>query len=72
MVTLHFKLSTLGSVQLDIAAPTTFTEVLEQCALISGIEIGAVIAVKDGQVVGLRDTVSSGDSIDIYPALSGG
>ena len=72
MVTLHFKLSSLGSVQLDIAAPVTFKEVLEECALMRGSEIGAVIAVKNGRVVGLQDRVDSGDSIDVYPALSGG
>lgn len=58
--------------QLDIAAPATFKKVLDQCALKNGHEIGAVIAVKNGQVLSLQDTVSSGDSIDVYPALSGG
>ncbi len=72
MVTVHFKLSDLGRVQLDIVAPTTFENLLEQCALKSGSKVGSVIAVKNGKVFGLQETVENGDFIDVYPAISGG
>ncbi len=74
MVTVHFKLSDLGCVQLDIAEPTTFEKVLEQCALnnASTSTVGSVIAVKNGKVFGLQETVENGDVIDVYPAISGG
>jgi sulfur carrier protein ThiS len=72
VVTVNFKLSELGRMQLDIAAATTFEEVLEQCALKSGSTVGSVIAVKNGKVFGLQEIVEDGDFIDVYPAISGG
>ena len=72
MVTVHFKLSDLGSVQLDIVAPTTFENLLKQNALKNGSTVGSVIAVKNGKVFGLQETVENGDVIDVYPAISGG
>ena len=72
MVTVNFKLSDLGRVQIDIVAAITFEEVLEQCALKCGSTVGSVIAVKNGKVFGLQETVEDGDFIDVYPAISGG
>lgn len=72
MVTINFKLSDLGSVQLDIVEPTTFENLLEQFAAKNGSTVGAVIAVKNGKVFGLQETVDNGDIIDVYPAISGG
>lgn len=72
MVTVNFKLSDLGRVQLNIVAPTTFEEVLKLCALKNGSSVGSVIAVKNGKVFSLQETVKSGDVIDVYPAISGG
>lgn len=72
MVTLNFKLSTLGSVESDINTPTTFERVLKQYELKSGCPVGSVIAVRNGKVLGLQDAVVDGDVIDVYPALSGG
>jgi len=75
VVTVHFKLSDIGRVQLDIVAPTTFENLLEQYALKNGSTVGfagSVIAVKNGKVFGLQETVEDGDVIDVYPAISGG
>ena len=72
MVTLHFKMSDRGIVQLNIVAPTTFENLLEQFAFKSGSTVGSVIAVKNGKVFGLQETVENGDVIDVYPAISGG
>jgi len=72
VVTVHFKLSDLASVQLDIVKSTTFENLLEQCALKNGSTVGSVIAVKNGKVFGLQETVENGDVIDVYPAISGG
>ena len=72
MVTLNFKLCTLGSVQSNIITPTTFEIVLGQYALKNSSEVGSVIAVRNGKVLGLQDVVLDGDVIDVYPAISGG
>lgn len=72
MVTVHFKLSELGRVQLDIITPTTFEEVLKLCVLKNGSSLGSVIAVKNGKVFNLQEIVENGDVIDVYPAISGG
>ena len=49
-----------------------FEMVLDQFALKSGCEVGSVIAVRNGKVLGLQDVVLDGDVIDVYPAISGG
>jgi sulfur carrier protein ThiS len=72
VVTVNFKLSSLGSVQVDIAHPTTFERILDQCALRTGSTVGSVIATRDGKVLGLQEIVEKADVIDVYPAISGG
>lgn len=72
MVIINFKLSDLGSVQLNVVEPTTFEKILEQFAVKNGSTVGSVIAVKNGKVFGLQETVENGDVIDVYPAISGG
>lgn len=72
MVTVNFKLSGLGSLQSDLIAPTKFAIILEQCALKTGQDFGSVIAVRNGKVLSLRDAVTEGDVIDVFPAISGG
>ena len=72
MVTVNFKLSSIGSVQVDIDASTTFELVLDQCALKTGATVGSVIAVRSGKVLGLQQIVEKDDVIDVYPAISGG
>ena len=72
MVTVNFKLSDTASLQPDVSKPTKFTMVLEQCSLISGKDLGSVIAVRNGKVLSLQDTVKNGDVVDVYPAISGG
>lgn len=72
MVKIHFKLSEVGTVSLDIAGTEKLEEVLERCAAKAGIEIGGVIAVRNGRVITGHASVDNGDEIDIFPAISGG
>lgn len=72
MVTVNFKLSEAGSVRLDIAGPEKLEQVLEQCAARAGIELGGVIAVRNGRVITVQNLVADGDEIDVFPAISGG
>jgi sulfur carrier protein ThiS len=45
---------------------------LLQCRSLTGIEIGGVIAIRQGQVITKNSIVEDGDEIDIFPAISGG
>lgn len=72
MVTVNFKLSDVGSVQLDIGGPEKLEQVLEQCAALAGIELGGVITVRSGRVITGRTLVEDSDEIDVFPAISGG
>ena len=72
MVKLSFKMSDVGTVELHLQQPLGFSQVLEQCSRMAGTKIGGVIAVRNGRVISLSDTIGIHDSIDIFPALSGG
>ncbi len=72
MVTLRFKLSELGTVELSIAQPTEFKKVLEICSDTTGTRLGSVMAVRNGKVLNLQELVYTDDVIDVFPAISGG
>jgi len=72
MVTLTFKLSEIGTVSLDVDESVPFSRVLQLCAQKTGVEIGGVIAVRNGRLISGKDLVHSGDQVDVFPALSGG
>jgi len=72
MVTIIFKLTEAGRVELDLPAPLPLAEVLQRCAARTGYTPGGYIAVRKGKVVTGRDMVEDRDHIDIFPALSGG
>lgn len=72
MVTLHFRLCEIGSVHMDIAGPEKLENILERCAAEAGIELGGVIATKDGKVLLSQDLVQDADVIEVFPAISGG
>lgn len=72
MVTLLFKLSEIGEVQVETDGTETFKVLLERWAAESGVEIGDVIATRDGKVLPGRNLVREGDVIEVFPAISGG
>ena len=72
MVTLTFKLTTVGRVSIDLPTSLPLKEVVERCAVSSGYRPGGFIAVRSGRVIGPETMVADGDQIDIFPALSGG
>lgn len=72
MVTISFKLSEIGEIQLSIDSPESLDHILQQCMQLKDFELGGYIAVRAGKVIGANDSIENGDSVDIYPAISGG
>ena len=72
MVTIRFKLSDRGTIELPVTIPTTFQRVLEMCEELTDSSIGSVLAVRNEKVLNLLDKIEKDDVIDVYPALSGG
>ena len=72
MVTLFFRLTEAGKVEIEISEPQQLDVVLQKGAVQAGIEIGDYLAVRDGNVIKGDTVVSEGDLVDIFPAISGG
>ncbi len=72
MVTIYFKLTDTGTVQLDVSGPESLESLLERCEAGSGLELGGFIAVRKNRIITGKDLVEDFDEIDIFPALSGG
>lgn len=72
MVTITFKLTEVGTVELDLPTPLSLTEVISLCAAKTGYNPGGYIAVRCRTVVRPGDLIKDGDHLDILPALSGG
>lgn len=72
MVVVTFKLSELGRVELTLAGPERWEAVLKRCSAQSDIDPGSVISVRGGTVLRQDDLVKDGDSVDVFPAISGG
>lgn len=72
MVTVRFKLSDLGTVELNIPSPVKFERILKMCSEKTGCTIGPVVAVRNEKVLNLQDNVERDDVADVYPAISGG
>lgn len=72
MVTVTFKLSEAGSVSLTIDKPQPLQAVLDEAALQGGIELGGFIAVCNGRVITGDNLVAENDTVDVFPAISGG
>jgi molybdopterin converting factor small subunit len=72
MVTVNFRLTAVGRVELDIATPLEFAALLKLCGNQAGYSPGDCIGVKNGQVLRGGDIIVDGDTVDIFPALSGG
>lgn len=43
-----------------------------KCAAKATIQLGGIIAIRNGSVIQKSDLVENGDEIDIFPAISGG
>lgn len=72
MVVVHFKLTDVGKVEIEIAKPERLEDVLQRCAAKANIQIGGIIAIRNGGVIQGSDMVANGDEIDAFPAISGG
>lgn len=72
MVTVNFKLTDIGRIEIALVKQETLATVLQQCRRQSGIELGGIIAVRCGKVITKNDLVQDGDEIDVFPAISGG
>ena len=72
MVTIHFKLTDIGRLEVAIEKPETLVAVLRQCTAQAGLELGGIIAIREGVVLQDSDLVRDGDEIAVFPALSGG
>lgn len=72
MVTIYFKLSSVGKVELPLATKITWEQVLTKCAESHAVDASGIIAVLDGKVLSTYDLISDGDVINVFPAISGG
>ena len=72
MVTLYFKLSDRAAIQIPVRQPETLGDLLERVSQETGTELGSYIAVRQGKVMARHQIVEDQDSIEIFPAISGG
>ena len=72
MVKVCFRLTDTGEVEVDIAGSKTFEWVLKKSAAQAGLNYGGIIAVRNGKVITAETLIHDGDTIDVFPALSGG
>ncbi|MGW8195618.1 MAG: MoaD/ThiS family protein [Desulforhopalus sp.] len=72
MVEIHFRMSEVGRIEITLTGPERLENVLRRCSEKTGIEQGAIIAVRDGAVLGSSDLIADGDCVDIFPAITGG
>jgi molybdopterin converting factor small subunit len=72
MVKVCFRLTEAGEVKVDIDGPKTLDWVLNESAAKAGLELGGVIAIRNGKVIQTETLIDDGDTIDVFPALSGG
>ncbi len=72
MVSIHFRLTDIGRLEVHIEKPETLAAVLRLCTAQADFELGGIIAIRKGRVLKENDLVQDGDEIDIFPALSGG
>jgi molybdopterin converting factor small subunit len=72
MVTIHFRLTDIGRLEIHIEKPETLAAVLQLCTAKTDCALGGIIAICKGRVLKESDLVHDGDELDIFPALSGG
>lgn len=72
MVSVHYKLTDIGRIEIRIENPETLEEVLQRCSSRAGLDPGHIIAIRNGNVIKGSDLVEDADVIDVFPAISGG
>lgn len=72
MVSINFKLTDIGRIEVPLEKRETLATVLQQCAAQAGRELGGIIAIRAGRVLKESDLVEDFDEIDVFPAISGG
>lgn len=72
MVSINFKLTDIGRIEVCLEKRETLVTVLQQCAAQAGVELGGTIAIRGGRVLKESDLVEDLDEIDVFPAISGG
>ena len=72
MVKVCFRLTDIGEVEVETGGSQTFDWVLKTSAAQAGVDVGGVIAIRDGKVITAETLIHDGDTIDVFPALSGG
>ena len=72
MVTVNFRLTEAGEVNVELNEPQPLATILDKAASRAGIELGGVIAVRSGQAITLDTPINDDDIIDVVPAISGG
>lgn len=72
MVIIHFKLSELGTIDINLDSSEEWRVLLSRCPGNNSLGPDNVLAVRDGSVLKAQDLIHEGDVIDVFPALSGG
>ncbi len=72
MVTLHFKMSELGYVSVDIKQPEPLKSIVTRTAAGSDFDLGSCIVIRNGRIIDAATIITDGDEISILPALAGG
>ena len=72
MVAITFRLSEIGRIEIPLAGSEKWKAVIDRCTTLTGVEPGAILAVRKGTVLRGQDIVEDGDEIDVFPAISGG
>jgi sulfur carrier protein ThiS len=72
MVTINFKLTDIGKIEVSLEKHETLATVLQEYTAQAGFELGGIIAIREGKVLKKTDLVKDQDEIDVYPAISGG
>lgn len=72
MVVVRFKLADIGPIHLDIGQPEKLKKILQLCSDKHGESIGSVIVIRSGKVCGKLELIEPNDTLEVYPAISGG
>jgi len=62
----------IGTINVDIHKPEPMAKVLQMCGTQPSVDFATIMAVRNSTIVKRDDLVEDGDSIDIFPAISGG
>lgn len=72
MVSVTFRLSEIGRIEIPQSGPENWEALVARCAARAGVELGNILAVRNGTLLMGHDLVEDGDEIDVFPAISGG